>query len=161
MHCVVLVTFARERKEEKPLFKQTLKVTFRIITSLSCCVWPVNSYFYPDIISQFMRNRIPCQRDTGTRLATALRRRPFSACNKGNRRRLHAGKHLGYARRFKSTNQCNATKQTSLCGVGLWFWTANGRDTLIGGFESTNHNKSFGILSAKMLLKKCQSTYII
>ena len=45
MHCVVLVTFARERKEEKPLFKQTLKVTFRIITSLWCCVWPVNSYF--------------------------------------------------------------------------------------------------------------------
>ena len=34
MHCVVLVTFARERKEEKPLFKQTRKVTFRIITSL-------------------------------------------------------------------------------------------------------------------------------
>ena len=27
-----------------------------------------------------------------TRLATALRRRPFSACNKGNRRRLHEGK---------------------------------------------------------------------
>ena len=39
-----------------------------------------------------MRNRIPCQRDAGTRLATALRRRPFSECNKGNRRRLHAGK---------------------------------------------------------------------
>ena len=38
-----------------------------------------------------MRNRIPCQRDAGTRLATALRRRPFSACNKGNRRHLHAG----------------------------------------------------------------------
>ena len=36
MHCVVLVIFARERKEEeeKPLFKQTLKVMFRIITSL-------------------------------------------------------------------------------------------------------------------------------
>ena len=31
MHCVVLVTFARERKEEKLLFKQTLKVTFRIM----------------------------------------------------------------------------------------------------------------------------------
>ena len=27
--------------------------------------------------------------------------------------------------------------QTSLRGAGLWFWTANGRDTLIGGFEST------------------------
>ena len=38
-----------------------------------------------------MRNRIPCQPDAGTRLATALRRRPFPACNKGNRRRLHAG----------------------------------------------------------------------
>ena len=30
------------------------------------------------------------------------------------------------ARRFKSTNQRIATKQTSLCGAGLWFWTANG-----------------------------------
>ena len=39
-----------------------------------------------------MRNRIPCQQDAGTQLATALRRRPFSACNKGNRRRLHTGK---------------------------------------------------------------------
>ena len=38
-----------------------------------------------------MRNRIPCRRDAGTRLATASRRRPFPACNKGNRRRLHAG----------------------------------------------------------------------
>ena len=46
-------------------------------------------------------------------------------------------KALRYARRFKSTNQCNATKETSLCGVGLWFCTANSRDTLIGGFEST------------------------
>ena len=35
------------------------------------------------------------QRDAGTRLATALRRRPFTACNKGNRRRLHAGNILG------------------------------------------------------------------
>ena len=34
---------------------------------------------------------VPCQRDAGTRLATALRRRPFSASNKGNRRCLHAG----------------------------------------------------------------------
>ena len=34
MHCVVLVTFMRERKEKKELlFKQTLKVTFRMITS--------------------------------------------------------------------------------------------------------------------------------
>ena len=34
LHCVVLVTFAREKKEREPLFKQTLKVTFHIITSL-------------------------------------------------------------------------------------------------------------------------------
>ena len=52
-------------------------------------------------------------------------------CKKLNQR------HLRYARWFKSTNQCNATKETSLCRVGLWFWTANGCDTLIGGFEST------------------------
>ena len=49
-------------------------------------------------------------------------------CTKLNQR------HLRYARRFKSTNQRITTKQTSLCGVGLWFWTANGRDTLIGGW---------------------------
>ena len=52
-------------------------------------------------------------------------------CKKLNQRYLRC------ARRFKSTNQCIATKETSLCGAGLWFWTANGRDTLIGGFEST------------------------
>ena len=46
-------------------------------------------------------------------------------------------RHLRYACRFKSTNQRIGTKQTSLSGAGLWFWTANGRDTLIGGFEST------------------------
>ena len=34
LHCVVLVTFAWEKKEREPLFKQTLKVTFHIITSL-------------------------------------------------------------------------------------------------------------------------------
>ena len=34
LHCVVLVTFAREKKAREPLFKQTLKVTFHIITSL-------------------------------------------------------------------------------------------------------------------------------
>ena len=34
LHCVVLVTFAREKKEREPLFKQTLKDTFHIITSL-------------------------------------------------------------------------------------------------------------------------------
>ena len=38
-----------------------------------------------------MRNLNPEQHDTGTRLATPSRRRPFSECNKGNRRRLHAG----------------------------------------------------------------------
>ena len=50
-----------------------------------------------------MRNRIPCQRDAGTRLATALRRRPFSTCNKGNRRRLHAG---NLSCRAVSLNNC-------------------------------------------------------
>ena len=34
LHCVVIVTFAREKKEREPLFKQTLKVKFHIITSL-------------------------------------------------------------------------------------------------------------------------------
>ena len=34
MHCVVLVTFAREPRKKKPLFKQTHKVTSHIITSL-------------------------------------------------------------------------------------------------------------------------------
>ena len=30
-------------------------------------------------------------------------------------------RHLRYVRRFKSINQRIATKQTSLCGAGLWF----------------------------------------
>ena len=35
LHCVMLATFAREpRKQKQPLFKQTHKVTFHIITSL-------------------------------------------------------------------------------------------------------------------------------
>ena len=38
---------------------------------------------------------------------------------------------------FKSTNQRITTKHTSLCREGLWFWPANGRDSLIGGFESS------------------------
>ena len=46
-------------------------------------------------------------------------------------------RHLRYGRRFKSTNQRIATKQTSLSGAGLWFSAANGRDMLITGYEST------------------------
>ena len=52
MHCVVLVTFVRERKEEKPLFKQTLKVTFCIITSfnmmlfLACQLLFLTGYYF-------------------------------------------------------------------------------------------------------------------
>ena len=85
MHCVVLVIFARERKEEKPLFKQTLKVTFRpyhelMMFCLACQLLFLTGYYFT-IYAKY----------AGTRLATALRRRPFSAYNKGNRRRLHAG----------------------------------------------------------------------
>ena len=43
------------------------------------------------IPSQHVPKILGTQRDAGTWLATALHRRPFSACNKGNRRRLHAG----------------------------------------------------------------------
>ena len=43
-------------------------------------------------LSQHVPKILGTQRDAGTRLATVLRRRPFSACNKGNRRRLYAGK---------------------------------------------------------------------
>ena len=58
LHCVVLVTFAREKKERAPLFKQTLKVTFHLITSLwvvfglstliSCCLgeWSMASLWW-------------------------------------------------------------------------------------------------------------------
>ena len=42
-------------------------------------------------LSEHVPKILGTQRDAGTRLATALRKRPFSACNKGNRRRLHAG----------------------------------------------------------------------
>ena len=88
MHCAVLVIFERERKKEKPLFKQTLKVTFRLYHELMMFCLACQLLF---LTGYYMRHRIPCQRDVGTRLATALHRRPFSACNKGNRRRLHAG----------------------------------------------------------------------
>ena len=48
-------------------------------------------------LSQDVPKILGTQRDAGTRLATALRRRPFSACNKGNRRRLHEGNSLAYS----------------------------------------------------------------
>ena len=68
-----------------------------------------------------MRNRIiPCQRDAGTRLATALRRRPFSACNKGNRRRPHAG-NLG----------------TTARSYGPELWLTNRNIPLINSFGHT------------------------
>ena len=56
-----------------------------MVLFLACQLLFLTGYYFI-----FMQNRIPCQRDAGTRLATALRRCPFSACNKGNRRRLHA-----------------------------------------------------------------------
>ena len=99
MHCVVLVTYARERNEEKFLFKQTLKVTIRIITSL----WIVFG------LSTLISNRIffhnlceieyPATETLEQRLATALRRPPILACSKGNRRRLHAGNQTGKAKK--------------------------------------------------------------
>ena len=62
---------------------------------LACQVLFLTGYY-----SQFMRNRVPCQRDAGTRLATALRRRPFWACNKGKGRRLHADNIVEKSERF-------------------------------------------------------------
>ena len=66
-----------------------------------------------------MRNRIPCQRDAGTRLATALRRRPFSACNKGNRRRLHAGNCIAWykhERGWENSRQlCKPETKSRVC----------------------------------------------
>ena len=49
--CVVLVTFVRERKEEKPLFKQTLKVTFRpyhelMMFCLACQLLFLTGYYF-------------------------------------------------------------------------------------------------------------------
>ena len=51
MHCVVLVIFARERKEEKPLFKQTLKVTFHpyhelMMFRLACQLLFLTGYYF-------------------------------------------------------------------------------------------------------------------
>ena len=66
-----------------------------------------------------MRNRIPCQRDAGTRLATALRRRPFSACDKGNRRLLHAGKIVGVGSRRGRISQSDCTFPLFVIGLVL------------------------------------------
>ena len=51
MHCVVLVTFARERKEEKPLYvcSQTLSSRF---------IWPVNAYFCPRYFTGIMDEKM-------------------------------------------------------------------------------------------------------
>ena len=51
MHCVVLVIFAREGEEEKPLFKQTLKVTFRryhelMMFCLACQLLFLTGYYF-------------------------------------------------------------------------------------------------------------------
>ena len=46
LHCVVLVTFAREKKEREPLFKQTLKDHVSHYHELMSRVWPVNAYFF-------------------------------------------------------------------------------------------------------------------
>ena len=51
MLCVVLVIFARERKEEKPLFKQALKVTFRpyhelMMFCLACQLFFLTGYYF-------------------------------------------------------------------------------------------------------------------
>ena len=65
MHCVVLVTFVRERKEEKPLFKQILKVTFCIITSfnmmlcLACQLLFLTGYYFTIYVKQ---NTLPAGR---------------------------------------------------------------------------------------------------
>ena len=51
LHCVVLVTFAREKKEREPLFKQTLKVTFRpyhelMMFCLACQLLFLTGYYF-------------------------------------------------------------------------------------------------------------------
>ena len=73
-----------------------------------------------------MRNRIPCQRDAGTRLATALRRRPFSACNKGNRRRLHAGNARSRSTETHEGKQTKKHTHTPRQGEGWWgYWSSS------------------------------------
>ena len=80
---------------------------------LACQILFLTGYF-----SQFMRNRIFCLRVAGTRLATALRRRPFSACNKGNRRRLHAG-NFSAAKKNVSASWMWMTKSDFLLSVNV------------------------------------------
>ena len=79
MHCVVLITFGRERKEEKLVQEDSQGHV---------------SHYHELLISNRILFYNLCEIEypaSGT-LATALRRRPFSAYNKGNRRRLHAAK---------------------------------------------------------------------
>ena len=91
MHCVVLVTFARERKEEKPLFKQTLKVTFRpyhelMMFCLACQLLFLTGYYFTIYAKQ---NTLPAGRLNT--ISDGVKQTSLSACNKGNRRRLLAG----------------------------------------------------------------------
>ena len=65
MHCVVLIIFARERKEEKPLFKQTLKVTFRpyhelMMFCLACQLFISLTGYYVTIYAKW--NTLPAGR---------------------------------------------------------------------------------------------------
>ena len=68
LHCVVLVTFAREKKEREPLFKQTLKVTFHIITSL----WVVFGLSTP---ISYVENTFKAMQSTFTSLEMHSKRR--------------------------------------------------------------------------------------
>ena len=78
----------------------------------------------------FLTSKIPA-RDRLDMYPCLIRMRALSFQNFSRKAILKLQDQLSQQRRFKCTNQRIATKQTSLCGVGLWFWTVNGRDTLI------------------------------
>ena len=67
----------------RPVFDDSLGSKF--INFEQCLMSGVQSQFFPMILGK--------QHDTGTQylLTTLSRRHPISECNKGNRRRLHAG----------------------------------------------------------------------
>ena len=84
-------------------------------------------------LSQHVPKILGAQRDAGTQLATALRRRPFSACSKGNRRRLHAGNGIqgvlcieeccmwsGKSIAERTFRQNNFNALTNHCACGLY-----------------------------------------
>ena len=107
-------------------------------------------------LSEHVPKILGTQRDAGTRLATALRRRPFSACNKGNWRRLHAGNEAYCEIRIFS-KVCLCMKILVWSFVILWgFLPLNQRRYPDRGLLAQNGDVGDSKVSCKRSRSSCQ-----